>query len=216
MEGNTMRNLLIAKLYNSFSAGVTDRHRLGEKIGERVDVTSGDMRNKFYNFLRQNHFDEDAAERLANQYSDPALHLHPNNPLMQRKAYLHFAKNIPMMSKDENGRVFQSTDVWIPGLKGRLPDFEINNKGFIAPENVQQKQQIRANVLDQMGALNPVVEPKSTGLGTAGALGLGALGAGLLAGGGYYLYNKWKNRDNMDDDYEFDEDEVEDYYAGRR
>ena len=44
-------------------------------------------------------------------------------------------------------------------------------------------------------------------------MGLGALAAALAAGGGYYMYNKWKNRDQSpeledeyyeEDDYDYD------------
>ncbi len=211
-----MHNLLVNKLFNHFRAGAIDGLSSGYKIAQPVNVTSGDLRNKFYDYLVKNYIAPDKAEEIANQYSDPALHLHPNNPRINREAYLNFSQGIPLMAKDTNtGEVFQSHNAWIPGLKGAIPNFDINNKGFIVPENTAQKQQIRGNVLNQMGAVNPVVEP-SGGIGTAGAMGLGALGAGLLAGGGYYLYNKWKNRNNLDDDYEFDEDEVEDYYSRRR
>jgi len=214
-----MHNLLISKLFRSFCAGAIDGASGLSKIAQRVDVTSGDLRNKFYDYLIKNYVTEADAERLANQYSDPAMHMQPSNPRIQREAYLNFSQGLPLMAKDPNtGEVFQSVSAYIPGLKGALPNFEINNKGFIQPENQQQKKEIRSNVITQMGAAANQGAQGGSGIGTAGAMGLGALGAGLLAGGGYYLYNKWKNRnrDDFDDGYEFDEDEVEDYYSRRR
>jgi hypothetical protein len=57
------------------------------------------------------------------------------------------------------------------------------------------------------------VKDRGLKIGTGTSMGLGALAAALAAGGGYYMYNKWKNRDQSpeledeyyeEDDYDYD------------
>jgi hypothetical protein len=57
------------------------------------------------------------------------------------------------------------------------------------------------------------VKDRGLKIGVGTSMGLGALAAALAAGGGYYMYNKWKNRNQspeLDEDY--GDDYEEDYY----